>query len=176
MAAGDGHINFTAFGEARPQGSKAPVGNGRVESEALGKRGTHKAWRAMVATEAQLWATKNGLTQPIDGPDEVTLVFWKKKPKSYPRWRWLWWTTPDADKLTRSVLDSMSKIIMSDDALVSVLHVFKYLSTTGAEGVEVTVRPLSRIEKGLGEWWAAGNLPPGKIPDVDDPLPPNPDR
>ena len=70
----------------------------------------------------------------------------------------------------------MSKIIMSDDALVSVLHVFKYLSTTGAEGVEVTVRPLSRIEKGLGEWWAAGNLPPGKIPDVDDPLPPNPDR
>ena len=149
MAAGDGHIHFTAFGEARPQGSKAPVGKGRVESE---------------------------LTQPIDGPVEVTLVFWKKKPKSYPRWRWLWWTTPDADKLTRSVLDSMSKIIMSDDALVSVLHVFKYLSTTGAEGVEVTVRPLSRIEKGLGEWWAAGNLPPGKIPDVDDPLPPNPDR
>lgn len=175
MAAGDGHIKFVAFGEARPQGSKAPYGRGRVESESPGKRGSHKAWRNMVAVEAQLWATSNALTHPIDGPVEVTLVFWKKRPKSYPRWRWLWWTTPDADKLTRSVLDSMSKIIYIDDALVSILHTYKYLSRSGAEGVEVTVRPLAHVERALGKWWAEGNMEPGKVPDVDDPLPPNGD-
>lgn len=167
MSDGDGHIRFEVFGEPRPQGSKAPH-SGAVESESPGKMGSHQAWRDVVSLEARRWATANGLTQPVQGPVEVTLWFWRRRPKSYPRWRWLWWTKPDADKLTRAVLDSLSGIVFDDDARVSDLHVHKRESTLGGEGVEVAVHPLGAIEKDLGDRWAAEPRTTRRYPDIDD--------
>lgn len=174
MGDGDGHIRFEAFGQARPQGSKVGIVDKRsgkvriIESEPPGKMGSHRSWRKAVASAAQEWADANALRDPIDGPVEVTLTFWKTRPKSYPRWRWLWWTTPDVDKLIRSVLDSLSNIIYVDDRLVSDIHGHKRLTTSTVEGVQVIIRPLAHTEKTLGKWWADGNLNDGQIPDIDD--------
>jgi Holliday junction resolvase RusA-like endonuclease len=133
-------IELKVFGEAQSQGSKnAFVVKGRaVVTETGGAK--HKNWRAAVAAEAQRYQSEHNIA-PLDGPLKVSLDFVFTKPKSKPKWKVYADVKPDLDKTVRSVLDSLSKILIVDDARVCCLIATKRYA------VEEAAHVLIRIEK-----------------------------
>lgn len=112
-----------------------------------------KPWRAAIA------ACAPRLPALLDGPLDVQLQFCFPRPKKHyrtgksahllrpdaPRWHT---SKPDADKLERAVLDSLTAVIYRDDAQVALLHAAK-VWCTGDEmpGVVVTVREIDSQEE-----------------------------
>ena len=122
---------LTVYGQPAPQGSKSAfVRGGRavvVEGKGAG-RASHVAWRQAVATAARDWQAESG--QPLmDGPLRVLIVFVLHRPPSVPKKRHYPTTRPDLDKLTRSVLDALTHVIITDDSRVVDLHVVKRYAT-----------------------------------------------
>lgn len=133
---------FFVAGDPVPQGSKTPVirGDRAFLIEGKGKMPQrHKKWRAQVARAASDFALANSL-DPLDGPLGVSLVFYLPKPQSKPKWK-LWPDTGyDLDKLTRSVLDSLTGPIMTNDSRVVRLEAEKrYATVTVGPGRETGV-------------------------------------
>ena len=134
-------FSWKTIGDPAPQGSKRYVGNGRmIESY---KR--LKPWREQIVADAQAL----GLPQTITGAVSVSLVFCFIRPKSHfnskggmkpsaPPYKV---SKPDADKLARAVLDSLTIAgIIKDDSLVTTLSVQKrYCVGTEPPGVLITV-------------------------------------
>lgn len=112
--------DFETFvaGRPAPQGSKK-VMRGRVFESSP----HHRAWRARVHEHAQ--ATYQG--EPMTGPLAMSLTFWMERPKSQPKLRrTVPYRRPDADKLARSVNDSLVTAgVIHDDSQVVDLHVYK---------------------------------------------------
>lgn len=127
------HRSLTV-GTPVPQGSKSVTRTGRLYE--ANKR--HKAWRATVA--ASVAAQHDG--PPIDQPIRVQLTFVMPRPKR-PRWH-VPAVKPDADKLARSVLDSMQAggVIVEDSRVVD-LHVTKIYTDAlfPDPGVVVSITP-----------------------------------
>lgn len=134
-------FSWKTIGDPAPQGSKRYVGNGRMIESC--KR--LKPWREQIIADAQALA----LPQTITGAVSVSLVFCFTRPKAHlnskgalkpsaPAYKV---TKPDADKLARAVLDSLTIAgIIKDDALVNTLSVQKrYCVGTEAPGVLITV-------------------------------------
>lgn len=89
----------------------------------------HKGYRQLVTWEVSNYITNNGV-QPYKAhePLVVDLTFFMPRPKTvtrqYPT------VKPDADKLTRTILDSLvAASLMPDDAQVIELHVTKHYDT-----------------------------------------------
>lgn len=121
-------IEFVALGDPVPQGSKSGfVRGGRVVIvEGKGKASArHKAWRALVAEQAEIAANRAGLLELLDSPVEVEIHFMIRRPKSKSKTKWWCDVTPDIDKLTRSVLDSLTHTILTNDSRVVALKVLK---------------------------------------------------
>lgn len=123
-------IDFFVPGDPIPQGSKRNFGKGRM----IDANPRLKGWRATVGLHAAMKA-QGTITEPCS----VELVFRMRRPKSvtrkYPC------VKPDADKLARSILDSLhinSKIIQ-DDSLVVHLSVMKVYAEPGGEGVDIRI-------------------------------------
>ena len=81
---------------------------------------------------------------PLEGPIEVTLVaYWpSKKPdrKKHPRPAELKTTKPDADNISKAVLDGLNGIAFRDDAQIVRLAVEKWHAAQGdAPRVEVEI-------------------------------------
>lgn len=134
-------FSWKTIGDPAPQGSKRYVGNGRMIESC--KR--LKPWREQIIADAQALA----LPQTITGAVSVSLVFCFTRPKTHlnskgqlkpsaPAYKV---TKPDADKLARAVLDSLTIAgIIKDDALVNTLSVQKrYCVGAEAAGVLITV-------------------------------------
>lgn len=134
-------FSWKTIGDPAPQGSKRYVGNGRMIESC--KR--LKPWREQIIADAQALA----LPQTITGAVSVSLVFCFTRPKTHlnskgqlkpsaPAYKV---TKPDADKLARAVLDSLTIAgIIKDDALVNTLSVQKrYCVGAEAPGVLITV-------------------------------------
>ena len=133
---------FSVIGTPVQQGSKRHVGNGRMIEAANG----HREWRHSVAVEAARVAAELP-DAPIDRPVCVALQFRFTMPKSRRKatrdagvgWRS---TTPDVDKLCRSILDSCQTAgLLLDDARVSLLLASK-IEVTDWAGVHVTIYDL----------------------------------
>jgi Holliday junction resolvase RusA-like endonuclease len=124
-------IHVFVPGKPVPQGSVSVYG-GRVVSV----KPELRKWRN--AIRAALLAKHDG--EPLDGPLAVSLVFQMPKPQR-PRWSSPA-VKPDADKLIRAALDSMSTTktqrgVITDDArIVSITATKTY---HGAPGVMVTI-------------------------------------
>ena len=116
---------FETYGESLPQGSKTPrLARGRIIlTEGSGdKPRRHRAWREAVSDAARLWQAQN--RQPLfQGactvevkffitPPQYALKLFKRGIITYPSKK------PDVDKLQRSIFDSLSKIILADDAQI----------------------------------------------------------
>jgi Holliday junction resolvase RusA-like endonuclease len=80
-------------------------------------------------------------------------VFWLPRPQSSPRWRWLSSTRPDVDKLARSTLDALSRIVYVDDARIADLSVRKLYALDRPPGALVRVQPLGVVERERGHAW-----------------------
>lgn len=104
-------MKIRVIGEPAPQGSKRPIGNGRmIESSKK-----VKPWRDSVA-----WATREvcGGRPPLAVPCGVRILFYLPRPKK-PKFAKYPGTKPDIDKLVRSTLDGLTNGgAFADDALV----------------------------------------------------------
>jgi crossover junction endodeoxyribonuclease RusA len=133
-------LKFTVPGKPAPQESKRHVGHGIMveSSHELG------LWRERVALAAH--HALDGATPFVDAVS-VGLEFVLPRPKSTPKRR----TPPaikrpDLDKVTRSVLDAITGVVLLDDAQVVDLHASKRLAGIGeTPGVTITVE---QTEKG----------------------------
>lgn len=95
-----------------------------VEAGTTKSRTAHKDWRAAVTAEAQRWQSENDAPL-LTGPLGVSIHFYLEKPPSKQKWKIWPDVKPDIDKLTRSVFDSLTKVIWRDDALVCSLQASK---------------------------------------------------
>jgi crossover junction endodeoxyribonuclease RusA len=135
-------VIFYCPGHPAPQGSKSPFRNkytGRIHmTESSKKVGP---WRERVALAAHNAMLESGLAV-YGGPVSVTLEFVLTRPKSCPKR-----STPpaikrngDIDKLARSILDSITGVIVLDDAQVVELHAGKRIAEIGeTAGVQIRV-------------------------------------
>lgn len=133
--------SWKTIGIPAPQGSKTIGRYGQLieSSKAL------KPWRELIIADAK----EQGVTEPIDRPIGVALVFCFPRPKRHfttngqikanaPRFKT---TRPDLDKCTRAVLDSLTLAgMIKDDSLVYSITVYKrYCSQNEDPGVHITV-------------------------------------
>jgi crossover junction endodeoxyribonuclease RusA len=135
-------IKFTVLGTPRPPGSmKAFInkftGKAQVKSQIKGLA----SWRQDIAAQAMKAAseTPSPVFLPIfvaHVPVEVTLNFYFTKPKSSKRIAMT--TRPDGDKLLRSFCDSITGILVHDDAQIIEFHVRKHYG--GPDRLEIEIQ------------------------------------
>lgn len=146
-------IQLHVFGEPQPQGNKTGFVNKKTGKVVMreGRRGpaaeNFKDWRGAVAAAARDWQEQHGGVAPLDEPVLVETVFWLTKGSSLPKWRWLPWSRPDADKLVRAVLDGISKILIRDDGRVTDLVVRKRFALDRPPGCEIRIHALGSCER-----------------------------
>jgi len=123
-------------GRPAPQGSKRHVGHGILveSSKAVGP------WRTMVAwTVSQVWRDA-----PLAGPVSIELEFVMPRPVGTPKRR----TPPaikkpDSDKLIRAVFDALTKVVWTDDSVITDIRARKRLAELNEQpGCWIRVRDL----------------------------------
>ena len=124
-------------GNPRPQGSKKAFARGKTIVLVEANKDL-PAWREHMTQMLQLKQLEE--TQPFTTAVNVALTFWLERPKSvkrqYPT------GTYDIDKLTRAVLDSVTKAgVWRDDSDVVDLTVRKTYADNHAPGVLITITP-----------------------------------
>ena len=123
--------------EPAPQGSKRYVGNGRFV-EASKKL---EPWRQAIAAAVKEMFEATGDDTPFSEACQVEVTFVLPKPKTVKRE--LPTVAPDADKLARSLGDSMSlpkyAVLIEDDALICRWEIRKVYGTTESMGCLVIV-------------------------------------
>lgn len=124
-------------GEPRPQGSKKAFNRG-AHIVLVEANKDLPAWRLRMETLLKL--KRMELDNPFSTAVSVSLSFWLSRPKSvtrqYPT------KTYDIDKLTRAVLDSLTKAeVIRDDSDVVDLVARKMYDDTHESGVLITVTP-----------------------------------
>lgn len=127
-------IEFTVLGVPAPQGSKVAnrFGGFREANPATGP------WRAAVAWSASIEVTRRGMAglPLLDGPLHVTARFYFPRPKSHyrtgkhagelrPDAPVFHSSKPDADKLARALGDSLSGVLIRDDARIAEWSIVK---------------------------------------------------
>lgn len=133
-------LTFEVIGNAKTQGSKTIATNAHGQSWLREAVAGLKEWRHLVSSVAESAAWMHKWERiPKDSAVRVDLCFHFVKPKrgaaEYPRRR-------DIDKLTRAILDSITRTttIWHDDDQVDELHAHKVFCLPGEdEGVEVSV-------------------------------------
>jgi Holliday junction resolvase RusA-like endonuclease len=115
-------ISYFIPGEPAPQGSKNGfVKNGRVVMVESSKK--VKPWRESVALH-----TRDKISEPMNCPVEIALVFHLPRPKTVTR-KWPA-VKPDLDKLIRSTFDGLTTGgLYTDDALVIAVSASKQYAT-----------------------------------------------
>lgn len=129
-ATADPCVEFTAYGEARPQGSKTSIRRGKhtvtVDDADLKTKtrpaGSLTRWRTMVADAA---GKAVGDRPRLDGPLIAVFRFVIPRPKSHYGKRGLLPSAPsyptvkpDSLKLARAVEDALTGIVYRDDAQI----------------------------------------------------------
>jgi Holliday junction resolvase RusA-like endonuclease len=126
--------------ELRVHGQPAFVRGGRaIVTEGKGKgRESHAAWRQAVATAARDWQDLHHQAL-LDGPLAVRIEFLLHKPASTPK-RKIWADRkPDLDKLVRSVLDAVDKVVIAEDSRVVSLTASKRYALDEPPGALITI-------------------------------------
>lgn len=147
-------VSFTVLGTPIAQGSKSTVRrpNGTTwTAESGGKEGQerHRSWRAEVTDAARAVAPP----EPFAGPVAVTLRFCFLPVASDP-YRTYHISSPDIDKLARSVLDALkvARVVVDDSRACSLQASKRYCDAGEAPGVDVTVEDWSRHEARRRGW------------------------
>ena len=138
-------VRLEIYGTPRPQGSKTAFvrGGHAVVTEGGSKSGRegHQAWRQAVATAARDWQLAHD--RPLlDGPLFLRVDFRLQRPKSIPKSRAFPAVKPDLDKLIRSVLDSLSGVVIADDARVVCVEAAKVYAGERAPGASILIREM----------------------------------
>lgn len=136
-------LSFEVIGIPATQGSKTGYIRGGRAVVVDKDPAKLKPWREAVRSTAVEMSGPDWA--PLTGPITVLLAFRMPRPKSAPKRRRTWPTgarSGDIDKLTRSILDSLTDAgIWADDAQVVDLHACKdYAYSTQRPGVDITIQ------------------------------------
>lgn len=125
-----------------------PVGQGNVRSLGTGRPSVHQnaktllPWRdtvqntAIAATRVFPTAGVLGPQWPLDEPVRVDMTFTVPKPTGAPKTRRVWPSKrPDLDHMVRAVLDSITHVVVVDDARVVELSAAKRYPLEGADAL-----------------------------------------
>ena len=82
-------------------------------------------WKLAVSSAVQRAVRRAGNPPPLDGALEVTIAFWLPRPASTPMRVEYPTKKPDLDKLVRAACDICSKVIWTDDARITTMHLHK---------------------------------------------------
>ena len=96
--------------------------------------GALKRWSSTVGWAAKTAASEAGITDLLNEPLTVALVFYVDADPSVQG-------SGDIDKLTRAILDALEGVIYKNDARVVELFVEKHREIEGDPGVWIQVRP-----------------------------------
>ena len=137
-------IQFHVSGDPKPQGSTRSFYVKKIDKVVTthGNKDT-KRWQLRIAMEAQCSNEKR--SQSFYSGDtrfgyEVTTTFILPRPKSLPKKRQLNTKRPDLDKLIRTVLDGLAKVIIPDDSqVVTIVAAKRYARDDETPGVWVRV-------------------------------------
>lgn len=119
-------LRFTVFGTPVPQGStRAFIPKGWKRPIITAANAKTKPWRQEIAGAALHAMGRSGFQLIAEGAVSLAVAFYFDKPKSTPKRISAKTTKPDADKLLRSVLDSLTGIAFTDDAQITNCSVLK---------------------------------------------------
>ncbi len=111
-------VSFTVYGQARPKGSSTAFRHnksGKVIVHAQGRKGL-KAWEGAIRSAAQQVAGDVFFMDAV----ELTVAFYFPRPKSISEKKRRHMTVaPDLSKLIRGLEDAITKVLWTDDALVT---------------------------------------------------------
>jgi len=146
-------LSFSTSGSPVPQGSKKAWYNPKIRAvqmyEDQGVR--HTTWRSMVTGDARQAMADAGYPEPFTEPVSVLLTFRFTRPANqYGTGRNVRVVkdaarlhvdrAPDIDKLTRSILDSLTQVVWVDDGQVIALTARKqYVHRWESDGVDIVV-------------------------------------
>jgi Holliday junction resolvase RusA-like endonuclease len=112
-------IAFTVIGTPQPQGSsRAFVPKGWTRAIITSANSKLKPWRQEVAGTAQVAMSESKIGLLENVPLAIDARFYFEKPKSAKKSLQHKITKPDADKLLRGLLDSLTGIVFRDDAQI----------------------------------------------------------
>lgn len=161
-------IRLEVIGNPVTQGNKSAfVRGGRavmVEGKGPGRQ-KHKDWRHAVAEAARSWCGEHDNPPLITGPVIVRMTFGLQKPASAPKRTRTWpikARSGDIDKLARSVLDSLTGVLIADDSQAVAIVPVKDWSDP--PGVVIEVVQVSADGTGWGIELYAAHLPNSREP------------
>ncbi len=134
-------VSFTVAGTPIPQGSiRAFMPKGWTRPILTSDNPKLKLWRATVNIHAQsaMRCQCQDLAEK-DVPVKIRVMFWFRRPKSVKA-SMSKTSKPDVDKLVRSVLDSLTGVVYTDDS--QVVHVEAFKGYDGKERVEISAETL----------------------------------
>lgn len=127
-------IELTVYGKPQPQGSsRAFIPKGHTRPIITTDNTRLKPWRQQISET--LMAMRPAIFDR-DTPVEVTMNFYFVKPKSAAKRRGMT-VKPDVDKLVRAIFDSLTGIVVQDDAQIVEHHARKHYG--GPERVEIRI-------------------------------------
>jgi Holliday junction resolvase RusA-like endonuclease len=135
-------MKFTVIGTPQPQGSaRAFMPKGWTRPVITSANAKLKPWRQEVSQVVAATMAEQGI-EIIRRPAAVRVeaIFFFQRPKSVKKAA-LKTTAPDADKLARSLGDSMSRLAYEDDAQIVDFHVLKEFGEPARVEVEVLMVP-----------------------------------
>jgi Holliday junction resolvase RusA-like endonuclease len=145
-------LTFRVYGVAMPKGNmRAFLKRGMKFPIVTESNRSVKSWQQLVAEGASR-ALQDAPQDLIAFGVRVTVCFYLPRPKKHHKVGVFvaHCTAPDLDKLSRAVLDALSKVAYYDDAQVTELVAGKYYTTTnGAAYVDVRVEPAPSPKTGL---------------------------
>lgn len=157
-------IVLKVVGIPETQGSKSAFvikGTNRAvvrEAGTAAKARRHKEWRSAVADAARSWQEEHSSTL-IKGPVVMQMEFSLLKPQSAPKTRRTWpigARSGDLDKLARAAGDSISGVLIADDAQIVLLIVKKDYGDP--PGVVVTLWELPEGAADVYASWSSGAM------------------
>jgi len=144
-------LTFTAFGTPHPQGSsKAFVRGGRAYVTSANPK--MKPYRHTLTQVALGAVEQSGNSLPLFPRPEavnISVVWTLSKPKSTPKKVVYPTKKPDADKLLRAVLDSLTGVAYEDDS--QVVRVSAQKEYGSPEKTEVTVTSIEEASPFSGQ-------------------------
>lgn len=141
---------LNVYGVPAPQGSKTAFVRGKRAIVTDGPtnspgRVAHDAWRQAVATAARDWQEARRGVALFDGPLALYVQFRMPRPPSIPKKRAWPDRKPDLDKLVRASLDSISGVLIADDARVVSITALKSYAIEEPPGCRLLVGPLGDL-------------------------------
>ncbi|MEM2944428.1 MAG: RusA family crossover junction endodeoxyribonuclease [Methanomassiliicoccales archaeon] len=140
-------IEFFVCGDPKPQGSTRSYYLKKIDKVVTihGNKDTRR-WQLRIASEAQHANERRNFSFYSPDPNlgyEVEAEFIFQRPKSLPKKISLNTRRPDVDKLVRTVLDGLAKVLIPDDSQVVAIRTLKrYAVENESPGVRITVRRL----------------------------------